>query len=161
MPIFRETTRRKRHIVVKRYREGLGLYGLESDVRGRTMPMNRIDVHTHLVPPFWADELRSHGGDPSGWGQPEWSPESLLSFMKDEEISMSLLSLTAPGVEGWKGEARVDIVRRVNDYGAELVRDHLDSFGYLATLALPDDKAGLEEVRTCVRRTPCRRGRPA
>ena len=82
------------------------------------MAKQRIDVHTHLIPPFWAEELKSHGGDPSGWGAPDWSPEQLLKFMDDEEIAVSVLSLTAPGIEGWEGDARIDIARRVNDYGA-------------------------------------------
>ena len=30
------------------------------------MSKSRVDIHTHLVPPFWAEELKSHGGDPSG-----------------------------------------------------------------------------------------------
>ena len=84
------------------------------------MAKQRIDVHTHLIPPFWAEELKSHGGDPSGWGAPDWSPEQLLKFMDDEEIAVSVLSLTAPGIEGWEGAARLDIARRVNDYGAQL-----------------------------------------
>ncbi len=32
------------------------------------MNAHRIDIHTHLIPPFWAEELKSHGADPSGWG---------------------------------------------------------------------------------------------
>ena len=110
------------------------------------MNARRIDIHTHLIPPFWAEELKSHGGDPSGWGSPEWSPEKLLQFMDDEEIAVSILSLTAPGIEGWQGAERIDIARRINDYGAELVRAHPDRFGYLATLALPDVDAGLVEL---------------
>ena len=27
---------------------------------------HRIDVHQHVVPPFWAKALPTHGGDPSG-----------------------------------------------------------------------------------------------
>ena len=111
------------------------------------MSADRIDVHTHLVPPFWAKDLPDHGGDPSGWGAPEWSPEQLLGFMDEEEIAVSLLSLTAPGIEGWRGAERIDIARRVNDYGAELVSRRPDRFGYLATLALPDVDAGLAEIR--------------
>jgi predicted TIM-barrel fold metal-dependent hydrolase len=107
---------------------------------------NRIDVHTHLIPPFWAEELKSHGGDPSGWGSPEWSPEYLLRFMDHENIRMSVLSLTAPGIEGWKGDERVKRARRVNDYGADLVREYPDQFGYFATLPLPDVKAALAEL---------------
>lgn len=110
------------------------------------MNARRIDLHTHLIPPFWAEELKSHGGDPSGWGSPEWSPEKLLRFMDDEGIAVSVLSLTAPGIEGWRGAERIEIARRINDYGMELVRAHPDRFGYFATLALPDVDAGLAET---------------
>lgn len=111
------------------------------------MTRKRVDVHTHLIPPLWAEKLKSHGGDPSGWGSPEWSPEQLLRFMDDEEIAVSILSLTAPGVEGWEGEARIDITRRVNDYGAELVEQRPERFGYFSTLALPDVDAAIAEVQ--------------
>jgi predicted TIM-barrel fold metal-dependent hydrolase len=106
----------------------------------------RIDVHTHLVPPFWAEGLKSHGGDPSGWGAPEWSPDQVIRFMDDEDIAISVLSLTAPGIGGWTGSERVGIARRINDYGADLVKRRPDRFGYLATLALPDVDAGLVEI---------------
>lgn len=60
-----------------------------------------------------------------------------------------MLSLTAPGIEGWKGADRIAIARQVNDYGAELVTRHPHRVGYLATLALPDVDAGLAEIRRC------------
>lgn len=110
------------------------------------MAKQRIDVHTHLIPPFWAEELKSHGGDPSGWGAPDWSPEQLLKFMDDEEIAVSVLSLTAPGIEGWEGAARIEIACRVNDYGAQLMDQRPDRFGYFSTLALPDVDAALSEI---------------
>ena len=110
------------------------------------MNTDRIDVHTHLIPPFWAEELKNHGGDPSGWGSPEWSPDSLLRFMDDEGIRISLLSLTAPGIEGWRADERVKMARRVNDYGVDLVQKNPDRFGYFATLPLPDVHASLAEM---------------
>ena len=110
------------------------------------MSIERVDVHTHLIPPFWAEELKSHGGDPSGWGAPDWSPEQAIAFMDEEDIAVSLVSLTAPGLEGWHGAARIDMARRVNDYGANLVRQHPRRFGYFASLALPDVDAGLAEI---------------
>ncbi len=110
---------------------------------------NRIDVHTHLIPPFWAEELKTHGGDPSGWGAPEWSPELLVRFMKEVGIATSILSLTAPGIEGWHGPERVDIARRVNDYGAKLSKQHPELFGYLATLPMPDVTASIAEIKRC------------
>ncbi len=111
------------------------------------MSKNRVDIHTHLVPPFWAEELESHGGDPSGWSAPKWSPQMVLDFMDAEEIAVSVLSLTAPGIEGWQGADRIEIAREINDYGASLVSDQPTRFGYLATLALPDVEAGVAEIR--------------
>jgi len=111
------------------------------------MASNRIDVHTHLIPPFYAKELKSHGGDPSGWGSPGWSPAQALSFMDDEEIAVAMLSLTAPGIEGWRvGKERTEIARRVNDYGASLAQQRPDRFGYFATLPLPDVDSALKEI---------------
>lgn len=111
------------------------------------MNTKRIDVHTHLVPPFWAQELSSHGGDPSGWDSPEWSPEKAINFMDEERIAVGVLSLTAPGIEGWKlGQERTLVARKVNDYGADLVQRRPDRFGYFATLALPDVEAALHEI---------------
>ena len=110
------------------------------------MPQQRIDVHTHLIPPFWAEELKEHGGDPSGWGSPQWSPEQLLRFMDSESIAVSVLSLTAPGVEGWQGEDRIAMTRRVNDYGAGLAHANPGRFGYFATLPLPDVNTSVKEV---------------
>jgi predicted TIM-barrel fold metal-dependent hydrolase len=108
---------------------------------------SRVDVHTHLIPPFYAEALKSHGGDPSGWGSPEWSPEQAIRFMNGEEIAVSVLSLTAPGIDGWPvGEERTGIARRVNDYGADLVQKRPDRFGYFATLPLPDVDAALQEI---------------
>ncbi len=110
------------------------------------MALNRIDVHQHLIPPFWAAALPKHGGDPSGWKSPQWSPEDAVSFMDSQEIATSIVSLTAPGIEGWVSEERADVARRVNDYGADLTRQLPDRFGCFATLALPDVDAALAEI---------------
>ncbi len=107
---------------------------------------HRIDVHQHLVPPFWSKDLERHGGDPSGWNSPPWSPEEAISYMDSLEIATGVLSLTAPSIEGWAGEERADMARRVNDYGADLVQRRTDRFGFFATLALPDLDAALIEV---------------
>jgi aminocarboxymuconate-semialdehyde decarboxylase len=67
--------------------------------------------------------------------------------MDDEEIAVAMLSLTAPGIEGWRvGKERTEIARRVNDYGASLVQPRPDRFGYFATLPLPDIDSALKEI---------------
>jgi predicted TIM-barrel fold metal-dependent hydrolase len=107
---------------------------------------NRIDVHTHVVPPVWADALPSHGGDPSGWAGPVWSPERAIAFMDSLQIATGILSLTAPGVQGWNGQAKLDMARQVNEYTAGLVAKHPTRFGNFATLPLPDIDGSLKAI---------------
>ncbi len=107
---------------------------------------NRIDVHQHIVPPFWAEALPLHGGDPSGWKSPEWSPASAIRFMDDLQIGCGILSLTAPGLSGWQGAARSEMARRINDYAAEIVHGNPQRFGNFVTLPLPDIDAALREL---------------
>ena len=106
----------------------------------------RIDVHQHVVPPFWADARPAHGGDPSGWKCPEWSPQSAIDFMDSQGIATGVLSLTAPGVQGWSGQAKLDMARRVNEYTAGLVARHPERFGNFATVPLPDIEGSLREI---------------
>jgi aminocarboxymuconate-semialdehyde decarboxylase len=107
---------------------------------------NRIDVHQHVVPPFWVSALAAHGGDPSGWYSPSWTPDSAIAFMDSQQIATGVLSLTAPGVMGWMGPERRDIARRVNEYAAGLVASQPSRFGNFATLPLPDVDGALIEL---------------
>ena len=107
---------------------------------------NRIDVHHHLVPPFWAEALPRHGGDPSGWHSPAWSADTSLAFMDTQCIATAVLSLTAPSVTGWDVAGRREMARRVNEFGSELVARRPDRFGTFATLPLPDVEGALREL---------------
>ncbi|HWW07150.1 amidohydrolase family protein [Collimonas sp.] len=106
----------------------------------------RIDVHQHVIPPFWAEGLLERGGDPSGWKSPDWTPESAIAMMDDLGIATGVLSLTAPGVEAWQAQARPGMARDINDYLATLVSDNPQRFGGFAVLPLPDVDAALAEI---------------
>jgi predicted TIM-barrel fold metal-dependent hydrolase len=107
---------------------------------------HRIDVHQHVVPPFYAKALPAHGGDPSGTAIPQWSSESAIDFMDSQGIATGILSLTAPSVVDWGKSERRDIARRVNEYTADLVATRPDRFGNFATLPLPDVDGALQEL---------------
>jgi 6-methylsalicylate decarboxylase len=115
---------------------------------------HRIDVHQHVVPPFWAKELPNHGGDPSGPRSgdpsstvlPQWSPESAIDLMDSQGIATGILSLTAPGIVSWDQSERQEMARRVNEYTADLVAKRPDRFGHFATVPLPDVDGALSEV---------------
>jgi 6-methylsalicylate decarboxylase len=115
---------------------------------------HRIDVHQHVVPPFWAKAIPNHGGDPSGPRSgdpsstvlPQWSPESAIDLMDSQEIATGILSLTAPGIVGWDKSERRDMARRINEYTADLVAKRPDRFGNFATVPLPDVDGALAEL---------------
>ena len=107
---------------------------------------HRIDVHQHVVPPFYAQALASHGGDPSGSVTPDWSPERAVDFMDSQQITTGILSVSTPSVVGWARDERREIARRINEYTADLVSERPDRFGGFATLPLPDVDGALAEV---------------
>ena len=100
--------------------------------------IHHIDVHQHVIPPFYAKALPANGGDPSGSVTPEWSPESAIQFMDSLQIDTGMLSVTTPSVVGWPLAERRKIARRINEYVAEVVAARPRRFGSFATLPLPD-----------------------
>jgi aminocarboxymuconate-semialdehyde decarboxylase len=106
----------------------------------------RVDVHQHVVPPFYAEELPGCGGDPSGSVTPQWSPESAIEMMDSLQISTGMLSVSTPSVVGWPQQRRREMARRINEYVAGLVAHHPDRFGSFATLPLPDVEGAIAEI---------------
>ena len=107
---------------------------------------HRIDTHQHFVPPRYAAWMHEKGIRPGGVDLPKWSPSAALRFMDGHGIRTGILSLSTPGVHfGDRGEAR-RWAREINEYAAELVKDHPDRFGQFATLTLPDVDSALSEA---------------
>lgn len=109
-----------------------------------------IDVHHHVVPPFWFDEVKDHisaqGGGrivPHWYG---WTPERALAEMDGTGVATAMLSISSPGV--WFGDAARSrsLSRRCNDYMAGLVRDHPGRFGFFAAIPLPDPEGAIAEI---------------
>lgn len=109
-----------------------------------------VDVHHHFVPPFYLEENRE--AIVASWGgtlSPPWSgwtPAKSLEAMDRNGISRSILSLSSPGV--WLGDASAArrLARRVNEYAADLRRDHPRRYGMFASLPLPDTEGSLREA---------------
>src|SRR6266478_2118180 len=105
---------------------------------------HRIDVHQHVVPPFWAKALPTHGGDTSGARSGD--PSSTVLPRWWPEIATAILSLTAPGIVRWNKSERREMARRINDYTQGLVTKRPDRFGHFATLPLPDVEGAISEL---------------
>ena len=103
----------------------------------------KVDVHHHMIPPVWADALRS---GPSAQNLRKWSPEASLAFMDTHEIQTAMLSLTSPGPSLWQGDERRQMFRKVNEYGAAQAQATPTRFGFFAALPLPDIDGALKEL---------------
>src|SRR5207249_1400018 len=114
-------------------------------------PHRRIDVHQHLLPPPYADWLRSKGmHDAGGRELLAWSVDDALRMMDDHDIATAVLSLSTPGVH-LEATKRHDAVarskaREVNELAARIAHDHPRRFGFFATLTLPDVDGALREA---------------
>lgn len=105
-----------------------------------TTTAGRIDVHHHLIPPFYRDLLAKAGiAEAGGRALPDWSPEAALELMDLLGTATAIVSVSTPGT-GFltdPGEA-ADLARRLNDFSASLAAEHPGRFGYFATLPMPD-----------------------
>ena len=107
-----------------------------------------IDVHHHIVPPKF---MAAHRDDMvrGGAGQPyvqAWTPQVSLDQMDAQGVATSILSLSTPGT--WFGSVQDGrkMSRIVNDYAAELARDHPGRFGLFAAIPVPDIDGTLKEI---------------
>jgi predicted TIM-barrel fold metal-dependent hydrolase len=108
--------------------------------------VSKIDVHAHYLPADYREALIANGhAEPDGFpALPEWSAEAHLAMMDRVGIGTSMPSLSTPGVAF--GEDPALWARRVNEAGAQTVRDHPRRFGLLASLPLPDVEAAHAEL---------------
>jgi 6-methylsalicylate decarboxylase len=109
-----------------------------------------IDVHNHIVPPFYLAENRERiAGSRGGQISPawlEWQPQKALNAMDEYGVATAVLSLSTPGVWFGDAEAARRTARRCNDYATELARSHPGRFGLFSALPLPDTEGSLREI---------------
>ena len=106
----------------------------------------RIDVHQHLVPPVWRKYLADRGVTAGGAEIPPWSARSAVAMMDAQGIAIGILSVTAPGVHIDSDADARTLARAVNEFGAEMAKDHPDRIGSFASIPLPAVDAALEEA---------------
>ncbi len=109
-----------------------------------------IDVHHHVVPPFYLAENRDRivaaGGGRMNPAYLSWTPEQSLAAMDQHRVSTAVLSLSPSAYWFGDSQAAAHTARRVNEYTADLVRSHSGRFGMFAIIPFPDSEAGLREI---------------
>ncbi|KAI3327493.1 hypothetical protein F4824DRAFT_518321 [Ustulina deusta] len=113
------------------------------------MPKQRVDVHHHFVPSFYAQALKDGGGDPSGWIIPDWNLKRDLEFNDQENIAFTFLTITAPGAGILPlGEEQVKFCRQANEYAAGICSSHPERYGFFATIpSLLDSVSAHAEIK--------------
>ena len=108
----------------------------------------RIDVHQHLVPPFYRDALSQAGiAGAGGRALPDWSPEAALDLMDLLGTDTAILSVSTPGTGFLTDPTEAAcLARRLNDFSAALAAQHPDRFRWFATLPMPDAGTSAKEA---------------
>ena len=110
----------------------------------------RIDTHAHFLPDFYREALTAAGhSQPDGMPAiPSWSESAHLSFMSDQGITKSYLSISTPGVHLQPGDdaAAAKLARQCNELAADLSRRHQGKFGSFASVPLPNIDLALAEI---------------
>jgi predicted TIM-barrel fold metal-dependent hydrolase len=108
-----------------------------------------IDVHHHLVPPFYLEammqkQLQIAGAVGSQISQ--WTPARSIDEMDRDGIAASLVSISTPGI--WLNGPDVSraLARRCNEFAAKMVADYPKRFGFMAAVPLPDIDGSLAEI---------------
>lgn len=107
---------------------------------------DRIDTHQHYLPDFYRTMMEANHQSAGGWPTPDWSVDAALALMDSEEIATGIISISSPGVHFGDDAAARNLATKVNEFGAELVKDRPDRFGLFASLPLPDVDGALEQV---------------
>jgi predicted TIM-barrel fold metal-dependent hydrolase len=101
-----------------------------------------------MVPRDYAKWLNDKGITAAGGrALPDWNPAAATELMDRQGIATGVLSVSAPGTHLGDAAEAETWARRVNEFGAELVRAHPDRFGLFATLALPDTARSISLAR--------------
>ncbi|GGJ28856.1 amidohydrolase family protein [Streptomyces brasiliensis] len=107
-----------------------------------------IDIHAHFVTPDYVEAARAAGHLlPDGMrGYPTWSAAEHLDLMDSTGIRTSMLSISSPGTHFGDDRAAGELSRRVNEFAADVLREHPGRFGHFASLPLPDVDGALAEA---------------
>ena len=106
----------------------------------------RIDVHFHLIPPFYQDAAYAAGAGPAIGRYPDWSPERALELMDNSGIELALTSLAQPGVQFGDPAKAAALARRCNEYASELAGRSPKRFGAFATVPMWDLREAAAEI---------------
>ena len=112
-------------------------------------PGKRIDVHHHFFSPEWQQLLTNMSDVQPSMGVDvirKYSAQQAFELLDQGNVETAYLSVTTPGI--WYGDIvqTRKLARQLNEYAAQMVRDHKGRYGLFAVLPIPDMDATLKEI---------------
>ncbi|KAK3639527.1 hypothetical protein LTR22_017389 [Elasticomyces elasticus] len=114
------------------------------DVPAALKNASKVDVHAHIIPPWYRAIVPTTGQSPT----PNWTLKTHLSFIVNNSIGHSVLSVLSPGSVVYLGlEAKsAALARLLNEYQAAIVRKLPKLFSFYAVTPLPYTRAAIVET---------------
>jgi len=109
------------------------------------MPL--IDVHQHVIPDIYKNQLATVGVLGSGenpW--PAWNLQRQLELMDENGIDAVLMSIASPGAFFGDVAFTRRLVKACNETMMQMVADHPGKFGAMGFVSLPDVGAACRDV---------------
>jgi 6-methylsalicylate decarboxylase len=107
----------------------------------------RIDVHFHIIPPFYQDAVRAAGLGPTRQGgYPPYSPELAIELMDQNDIATAITSVAMPGVLFAPPAQANALARRLNEYAADLRVRWPKRFGAFAIVPMHGIDDSIAEI---------------
>lgn len=106
-----------------------------------------VDVHQHVIPDVYKNELASVGVLGSGenpW--PDWSVARQLELADEHGIGAILMSIASPGAYFGDINFTKRLVKACNETMAQIIAGHPTRFGAMAFVSLPDVEAACYDV---------------
>jgi len=104
-----------------------------------------VDFHHHFNPPFLVNAAAGNRVGHHGGGL-NWDIGYSLDDMDKAGIGRAVISPPTGFAERTDPAQRGPMIRKVNDYGAELVRDHPGRYVQLVYMPLPNVDVALKEI---------------
>jgi 6-methylsalicylate decarboxylase len=104
------------------------------------------DLHHHIVPDFYVDEMKKMGISVAGIQWPTWDAKASMKMMDRFQIEKAFVSLSTPGVFFKDVDYSQSLNRRCNEYIAAMIRAYPTRFGGFGSVTLPDVPNALREA---------------
>jgi len=108
---------------------------------------NKIDMHSHFLPPSYMEYLKKYEEKrPDNFDTPSWSEKAHIKQMDALGVAFSFISISTPNLSNASDEIEKAYARRINEEGAAFVAKYPDRVALMAELPLPNIENALDEA---------------